>query len=113
MHETSPPPEVRRNKYRGYCVRCGARVAVDAGILENKGGGWFVWCEPCWSYEQATRQWIAGGQQGPAPTAPEPRAPARSFPRGELWQPCLRRGCEEQPSCLDCEYCSRHCRCGG
>ena len=31
---------------------------------------------------------------------------------GQLWQPCAKRGCDEEPVCLDCEYCDKHCRCG-
>lgn len=31
---------------------------------------------------------------------------------GQLWQPCNRRGCDNEPVCLDCEYCDDHCRCG-
>lgn len=32
---------------------------------------------------------------------------------GQLWQPCANRGCDNEPVCLDCEYCiDRHCRCG-
>lgn len=30
---------------------------------------------------------------------------------GQLWQECRRRGCDTEPVCLDCEYCSRHCTC--
>ena len=31
---------------------------------------------------------------------------------GQLWQPCNRRGCNNEPVCLDCEYCDDHCQCG-
>ena len=31
---------------------------------------------------------------------------------GQLWQPCDRRGCDNEPVCLDCEYCDDHCHCG-
>lgn len=31
---------------------------------------------------------------------------------GQLWQPCNRRGCKNEPSCLDCEGCQeKHCTC--
>ena len=33
-------------------------------------------------------------------------------PSGQLWQPCDRRGCDNEPVCLDCEYCDDHCHCG-
>jgi hypothetical protein len=33
---------------------------------------------------------------------------------GQLWEPCARRGCGNEPSCLDCGYClDTHCHCGG
>lgn len=32
--------------------------------------------------------------------------------RGQLWQPCAHRGCDNEPVCLDCEYCDEHCHCG-
>lgn len=32
--------------------------------------------------------------------------------RGQLWQPCAKRGCDNKPVCLDCEYCDDHCHCG-
>lgn len=32
--------------------------------------------------------------------------------RGQLWQPCAKRGCDNEPVCLDCEYCDAHCHCG-
>ncbi len=28
---------------------------------------------------------------------------------GQLWEPCPR--CEQEPVCVDCGYCQRHCRC--
>jgi hypothetical protein len=31
------------------------------------------------------------------------------MPNGQLWEPCPR--CDEEPVCLDCGYCERHCRC--
>jgi hypothetical protein len=32
---------------------------------------------------------------------------------GQLWEPCARRGCDNEPSCLDCGYClDKHCQCG-
>ncbi len=31
---------------------------------------------------------------------------------GQLWQLCAKRGCDNEPVCLDCEYCDRHCHCG-
>lgn len=27
---------------------------------------------------------------------------------GQLWEPCR---CGEEPVCVDCGYCERHCRC--
>jgi hypothetical protein len=32
---------------------------------------------------------------------------------GQLWEPCAKRGCDNEPSCLDCGYClDKHCHCG-
>lgn len=31
--------------------------------------------------------------------------------RGQLWQECRRRGCENDPVCSECELCDRHCDC--
>lgn len=32
---------------------------------------------------------------------------------GQLWEPCAKRGCNNEPSCLDCGYClDKHCHCG-
>lgn len=33
------------------------------------------------------------------------------MPHGQLWEPCNRRGCDNEPVCLDCGYCERHCGC--
>ena len=31
---------------------------------------------------------------------------------GQLWEPCKRHGCENEPSCLDCGGCQgKHCDC--
>lgn len=30
---------------------------------------------------------------------------------GQLWQPCVKRGCNTEPVCLSCEYCDTHCDC--
>ena len=30
------------------------------------------------------------------------------MPHGQLWQPCW---CGEEPVCLDCEGCEKHCGC--
>ena len=31
--------------------------------------------------------------------------------RGELWQPCDRRYCDNEPVCSRCELCEKHCTC--
>lgn len=31
------------------------------------------------------------------------------MPHGQLWQPC--RKCGQEPVCLDCELCEKHCKC--
>lgn len=31
------------------------------------------------------------------------------MPHGQLWEPCPI--CDDEPVCLDCGYCERHCRC--
>lgn len=31
------------------------------------------------------------------------------MPHGQLWEPC--RECDEEPVCLDCELCEKHCKC--
>jgi hypothetical protein len=41
---------------------------------------------------------VEQGRQGP-------------MPNGQLWEPCARWGCDEEPVCLDCGYCERHCKC--
>lgn len=30
---------------------------------------------------------------------------------GELWQACELRGCNNEPVCAECYYCTRHCTC--
>ena len=31
---------------------------------------------------------------------------------GQLWEPCSRHGCDNEPVCLDCRYClDKHCHC--
>lgn len=32
---------------------------------------------------------------------------------GQLWQPCDKRGCDNEPVCVHCEKCSAHCTCSG
>ncbi len=32
---------------------------------------------------------------------------------GQLYQPCDRRGCDNEPVCVHCEKCSTHCTCDG
>lgn len=33
-------------------------------------------------------------------------------PRGQLWQPCRRRDCDNEPVCMNCMLCEdEHCRC--
>ena len=33
-------------------------------------------------------------------------------PRGQLWQPCEVKGCDEEPVCMNCLRCTaRHCKC--
>lgn len=31
------------------------------------------------------------------------------MPNGQLWEPCPK--CGQEPVCLDCGFCERHCRC--
>lgn len=32
---------------------------------------------------------------------------------GQLWEPCPKRGCDNEPVCLDCGLClDKHCGCG-
>jgi len=31
--------------------------------------------------------------------------------RGQLWEPCEKRGCNTEPVCASCFYCERHCDC--
>lgn len=32
---------------------------------------------------------------------------------GQLWEPCSKRGCDNEPVCMDCGYClDKHCHCG-
>lgn len=32
---------------------------------------------------------------------------------GQLWEPCPKRGCDNEPVCLDCGLClDKHCKCG-
>ena len=33
------------------------------------------------------------------------------MPHGQLWEECSRRGCDNEPVCVDCLYCEEHCRC--
>ena len=47
---------------------------------------------------------IARGQI--KPQQHERRGP---MPNGQLWEPCPR--CGDEPVCLDCGYCRRHCVC--
>jgi len=44
-------------------------------------------------------------------TAPRPKRDEGPMPHGQLWEPCNRRGCDNEPVCLDCGYCERHCGC--
>jgi hypothetical protein len=35
-----------------------------------------------------------------------------SIPRGQLWQPCEHRGCDNEPVCMNCMMCQeKHCHC--
>lgn len=62
-------------------------------------------------------QWdrAAKGWRVPAEKAADARAllgeQRETLPFGQLWQPCERRGCGEEPVCVSCEQCARHCRC--
>ena len=33
------------------------------------------------------------------------------LPNGELWEPCEKWGCDNEPVCVNCFYCERHCTC--
>jgi hypothetical protein len=33
------------------------------------------------------------------------------MPHGQLWQSCRKWGCDNEPVCVDCEYCEQHCTC--
>lgn len=39
------------------------------------------------------------------------RAKRGPMPNGQLWQPCSVRGCNNEPVCVDCMRCRKHCRC--
>jgi len=35
-----------------------------------------------------------------------------SIPKGQLWQPCACRGCDNEPVCMNCLMCQeKHCHC--
>lgn len=35
-----------------------------------------------------------------------------NIPRGQLWQPCEKRGCDNEPVCMNCMMCEeKHCHC--
>ena len=33
------------------------------------------------------------------------------MPNGQLWEPCSKWDCDDEPVCVDCLYCERHCKC--
>lgn len=40
------------------------------------------------------------------------RATTEQIPRGQLWQPCEERGCDNEPVCMNCMRCEeKHCHC--
>lgn len=70
---TTPAPRpARTNKYAANCVRCGARIAAEAGLLTRDANG-------KWAADH-----IGDCPPPPAPAA-APTAPATGAPRGGAW----------------------------
>lgn len=68
--------------------------------LKELGGRW----------DPAGKVWMVPADQAEAARAlvdEQPHVP----PGAQLWQPCRRRGCENEPSYVCCEQCAEHCRC--
>lgn len=53
-----------------------------------------------------TAELIARGKLRPVKR--ERRGP---MPNGQLWEPCGKWGCDDEPVCLDCGLCEDHCEC--
>lgn len=83
----------------GWVLVTGNTYPVRAE-LKALGGVW----------DAAARGWKVRKEQEEAARALVGR---RADPPGaQLWQPCRRRGCGNEPSYLCCECCIEHCRCG-
>jgi len=70
-----------------------------------------------WSMDISSGFGIGGAGSDDYNMATEAERPAPQFSQrkstGQLWEPCSQRGCDNEPSCLDCGYClDNHCRCG-
>ncbi len=105
------------NRYAGKCGRCGVTVPAGNGTLEKRNGSWVVYhsgeCP-----EITSGLGIGGVGSDDYSMATEGERPMPQFSTrkssGQLWEPCAKRGCDNEPSCLDCGYClDRHCHCGG
>jgi hypothetical protein len=97
----------RANQYAGECQRCGTGVDAGAGFIERPAGGrWEVFCAAC---HPRRHEPLTASERAAAPARPSRRV--ASLKAGQLWQECRRRGCEEEPVCVKCEYCSYHCGC--
>jgi hypothetical protein len=105
------------NQYPGMCQRCGQTVPAGQGTLARKNGNWLVsHSGDC--PEITSGLGIGGHGSDDYSMATEGERPAPQFSTrkssGQLWEPCARRGCDNEPSCLDCGYClDTHCHCGG
>lgn len=108
-----------KNRYDGTCARCGMDVAAGAGNVTKRDGRWVVAHDECPEITSglgiggAGQHSLAGEMQEMIATGEIRIAdrPKRRGSSGQLWEPCARRGCENEPVCVDCGYCNRHCNC--
>jgi hypothetical protein len=106
---------VERGRHAGT-VAIGGNTYPVKEQLKAIGGRWDGDAR-CWRVPAAkaaeARAMVAAAPPSPPRERGVRRRQGNGLPHGQLWQPCIRRGCREEPVCVNCELCEYHCGCEG
>lgn len=112
----------------GNTIRAAARRHAIRGSSQDSKGAWYFRPAPFRGWLVKSRDEDRGRPRNPVSDLIEnfdgdvsglqhslaqiSRAATGTIPRGQLWQPCEKHGCDNEPVCMNCMMCQdEHCHC--